>query len=159
MNCRRAVLVWYRNSFDHKYMEYGISDSLSKYLVAGIPVIAPIGISSQDLIVKNHLGIIANSLEEAIAKVESMDESDYQEYARSVEQFAPALRNGYYTEKCLLEAMQAFYRKDSGKLEILARIYGSGAFVFSSVVLKESYGGESCFIMELRRRCGRFFNL
>lgn len=135
-------LIWHQNSLEHQYMKYAISDLLSKYLAAGIPVIAPIGIAEQDLIKKNHLGLIVHSLEEAIAEVELMDESEYQEYVHCVEEFAPALRKGYYTERCLIETTQAFYRKDSGRLSIPARVYGSGAFAFSSVVLKESYGGN-----------------
>lgn len=37
---------------------------------------------------------------------------------KSVEEFAPALRNGYFTKKCLIEAMQAFYRKDAGRIPL-----------------------------------------
>ena len=135
-------LVWYKNEEERKYMEYGTSFSLSRYLAAGIPVIVPKGISNQTLIEVNHLGVAVNSLNEAVAVVENMDESVYQGYVQSVEQFAPALRNGCYAKKYLSEAVQAFYRKDACKISAPAKVYRLGEYNFHSAVLKESYGGN-----------------
>lgn len=135
-------LVWYRDEYYRRYMEQSNSFSLARYLAAGIPVVVPVGISHSVLIKENHLGLVVNSLEEAAEAVEKLTEEEYQQYVKSVEEFAPAVRNGYYTKKCLIDAMQAFCRKDADRLSIPEKIYGIGEYVFESVVLKESYGGN-----------------
>ena len=43
-------LVWYKNEYWHQYMRYNNTTKLSTYLVAGIPVIVPTGISNQYII-------------------------------------------------------------------------------------------------------------
>lgn len=135
-------LVWYKNAYDRQYMEYGVSFSLAEFLAAGIPVAVPAGISNQELIKENHLGLIVHSPEEAAARIEALEEAEYLEYAQCVERFAPALRKGYYTQRCLAEAMQAFYRKDTVSFSIPAKVYTLGNAVFSSTILKESYVGN-----------------
>lgn len=108
-------LEWYSNEQNYEYMRYGGSFTLSRYLAAGIPVIVPAGISSQKLIEENHLGWVVDSLEEAVTLVQEMKEAEYLETVRHVERFAPALRNGCYTKKCLIDAVMAFFREDAGK--------------------------------------------
>lgn len=135
-------LVWDRNIRDSQYTERGVSFSMAKFLAAGLPVIVPAGISNQAIIKKNRLGLVVHSLEEALAKVEAMEREEYQEYVRHVENFAPALRKGYYTEKCLIEAMQAFYREDFDRLSTPAKVFSLDDSAFTVTVLKESYGGN-----------------
>ena len=135
-------LVWYKNTYDRQYMEYSVSFSMAKFLVAGIPVVVPAGISNQEVIEANHLGLIVHSLEEATAKIEALDELKYQRYVQCIKNFSPALRNGYYTEKCLIEAIQAFYREDAGRFSIPKKVYGLENSAFLSTVLRESYGGN-----------------
>lgn len=135
-------LVWYESMHECQYMEYSTPFSLSKFLAVGIPVIVPNGICVQRLIEANHLGLVVRSLEEAVNKVETMTEAEYQGYEQCIEQFVPALRKGYYTQRCLVEAMQMFYRKDAGRLSTPTRFYNLGQPAFSSTVLKESYGGN-----------------
>lgn len=149
-------LIWYRDEYSRQYMEMSNSFSLSRYLAAGIPVIVPAGSSHQTLIEVNHLGIAVNLPEEAAAVGERMTEEEYQGYAKAVEEFAPALRNGYFTEKCLLEAMQAFYRKDAGRLPIPERVYDAGKSMFRSAVLNESYGGNLAFSWEFQGNADGF---
>lgn len=138
----RFGLVWYKNVYEREYMRYGILFSLSRFLAAGIPVIVPTGISNQGMIELNHLGIAVGTVDEAAAKAKAMDEPEYLEYKRCVEAFAPAIRNGYYLEKCLVEAMQAFYRKDAGRFLIPTKVYGMEECLFDHTVLRESYGGN-----------------
>lgn len=133
-------LVWYQDTTSRQEMEYSASFELSRYLAAGIPVIVPVGILNQILIERNHLGMVVNSLDEAIAVIEAMTEADYQEYVKCVGQFAQILRKGYYTKKCLIEAVQAVCRRDAGELSIPAKIYDSGECIFTYTVLNESYG-------------------
>ncbi len=135
-------LVWYQNENSRRCMEYEASFSLARYLAAGIPVIVPKGISNQTLIEKNHLGLIVHSLDEAAAKIESMTESEYRGYIQSIRQFAPALRKGYYTKKCLVDAVQAVCRKDACEITIPANVYELGERGFTYAGLKESYGGN-----------------
>ncbi|MCM1025977.1 MAG: glycosyltransferase [Roseburia sp.] len=143
-------LIWYKDEYSRSYMEQSNSFSLARYLAAGIPVIVPAGISHQTLIEENHLGLVVNFLGEAAAAVEKITEEEYRDYVKSVEQFAPALRNGYYTKNCLIEAMQAFYRKDAGMLPLPERVYKAGENAFRSVALNESYGGNLAFSWDFR---------
>ncbi len=138
-------LVWYRDTYSRQYMEKSNSFSLARYLAAGMPVIVPAGGAHQTLVEMNHLGLAVNTLEEATALIERMTEGEYREYIKAVEQFAPAVQNGYFTKKCLCEAMQAFYRKDAGRLPLPERVYETGECVFRSSVLRESYGGNVAF--------------
>jgi len=136
-------LEWFHDEQAYRYMQYGNPITLSSYLAAGIPVIVPTGISSQKLIEENHLGLVVNSMDEAVGIIESMEESEYQEYVQSVERFAPGLRNGYYTKKCLIDAVQALFRKDIGKAIVQTTdIYELDDFEFGATSLKESYGGN-----------------
>lgn len=105
-------LVWYDDDYWHQYMKYNNSFKLSVYLAAGIPVIVPRGISNQYLIEKNHLGLVVDSLEEAVGRVKNMEEPDYQEYVRHVKEFSQLIRNGYFTKKFLIDAVQMIMRKD-----------------------------------------------
>ena len=54
-------LVWYKSMHECQYMEYSILLSLSKFLIAGIPVIVPKGICVQGLIEENSLGLAVES--------------------------------------------------------------------------------------------------
>lgn len=133
-------LVWYQDEDTRQGMEYDVSFDLARYLAAGIPVIVPAGISNQALIEKNHLGLVVDSLEAAVTAVESMEKSEYQGYIQSVGRFAPAIRKGYYTKKCLVDAVIAICRRDAGEIAVPAKIYDSGEHAFTYAVLKESYG-------------------
>ena len=105
-------LVWYRDEYMHQYMRYNNNTKLSTCLAAGIPVIVPNGISNQYIIEGNHLGLVVDSLEEAVEKVQNMTEQEYQEYIRHVGKFAVLLRKGYFTKKLLTEAVHLVFRDD-----------------------------------------------
>ena len=105
-------LVWYGNDYWHQYMKYNNTIKLSAYLAAGIPVIVPGGISNQYLIEENHLGMVVDSLDEAVERVGNMEETEYQEYVGQVRNFAPLLRNGYFIKKFLIDAVQMLLRAD-----------------------------------------------
>ncbi len=105
-------LVWYGDEYWHQYMKYNNTFKLSTYLAAGIPVIVPRGISNQYLIEKNNLGLVVDSLDEAVEQVRNMEDADYQEYVQHVGKFAPLIRNGYFTKKFLIDAVQTIMRED-----------------------------------------------
>lgn len=115
-------LVWYGNDYWHQYMRYNNSFKLSTYLAAGIPVIVPRGISNQYLIEGNHLGIVADTLEDAAKYVKNMSEAEYQEYVRYVREFSSLIRGGYFTKKFLIEAVQMIMRQDMGEYGISSMV-------------------------------------
>lgn len=151
-------LEWYQDEQAYKYMKYGNSLSLSRYLAAGIPVVVPTGISCQKLIEDNHLGLAVNSLDEAVGAIEDMSELGYREYVQHVGQFAIALRNGYYTKKCLINSVQALFREDLGKtFQQESDIYDLDDYKFVSVVLRKSYGGKFVLSWDLEGEADGFF--
>ena len=107
-------LVWYGDDYLHQYMQYNNNFKLSTYLAAGIPVIVPRGVSNQYLIEGNHLGIVADTLKDAVEQVKNMGEAEYQEYVRHVSEFSPLIRDGYFSKKFLIEAVQMIMRQDMG---------------------------------------------
>lgn len=111
-------LVWYGSEYWHQYMKLNNTIKLSTYLAAGIPVIVPRGISNQYLIENNHLGLVVGSLNEAVDQVRNMEEPEYQDYVCHVGNFAPLVRNGYFTKKFLVDAIQALLREDMTGLPI-----------------------------------------
>ena len=135
-------LVWYQDEDSKHCMQYDVSFSLARYLAAGIPVIVPAGISNQMIIEENHLGLVVNSLDEAIEAVGTMAEAEYQQYIRSVRQFAQIVRKGYYTKKCLVDAVHAVCTKNAGRISAPANVYRLGKREFTYTVLKESFGGN-----------------
>lgn len=132
-------LVWYGDECWHQYLSMNNSLKLSAYLAAGIPVIVPRGISNQCMIEENHLGIIADTLEEAIAAVKNMTEQEYQEYISAVEKFSPLLREGFFTKKCLVDAMHMLARADMYTYVESEVAYSMSDCVFEYVCLNESY--------------------
>lgn len=105
-------LLWYGNEYWYQHIRYNCSFKLSTYLVAGIPVIVPKGISNQYLIEKNHLGLVVGNVDEAVEMIERMTEEEYKEYVRHVEKFSLLIRNGYFTKKFLIEAIHRMQRED-----------------------------------------------
>lgn len=132
-------LVWYGDEYWHQYLSMNNSLKLSAYLAAGIPVIVPSGISNQCMIEENHLGIIVDTLEEAVAAVENMTEHEYQEYTSAVEKFSLLLREGLFTKKCLVDAVQMLMRKDMFTYAESNETYSISECAFEYVCLNESY--------------------
>lgn len=148
-------MLWYEDEYERRYQGYGISFPLGKYLAAGIPVIVPSGISNQSLIERNGLGLVVNSQSDAKAAVEAMDESEYQEYVQRVGQFAPGLRNGYFTKRCLISTVQAFYRNDTDRISTSTKICQyDNKFVYA--VVNESYGEKMGISWEFNGKADGF---
>lgn len=132
-------LVWYGNEDWHQYLSMNNSLKLGAYLAAGIPVIVPKGISDQCMIEKNHLGIVVDTLEEAVETVKSMAGQEYQEYVSAVARFAPLVRKGFFTKKCLLDAIQISMRNDMYTYSESNETYRMPKCAFEYVCLNESY--------------------
>ena len=97
-------LVW-MDDHDKGYQELYCPYKLGTFLAAGIPVIVQRGIANQAIIEKNSLGLVVDSLEEAVEKIKGMTESDYQALVGAVRAFNPLLRQGYFTRRLLTEAV------------------------------------------------------
>ncbi len=74
-------------------------------------MIVPHGISNQYLVEENNLGLVVDSLDEAVEQVQNITEQQYLEYVHHVRGFAELLRNGYFTRKLLTESIHLIYRK------------------------------------------------
>lgn len=75
------------------------------YLAAGIPLILQRGLTSEEVIVKNHLGYIVDTLEEADEIVQSVKEEEYFEMVKRVDEFNYLIKNGWFTRKLLTDAI------------------------------------------------------
>ena len=113
---------------------------LGAYLAAGIPVIVPRGILCQCMIEKNHLGVVADTLDEAAVIVKNITEQEYQEYVSAVAQFALLIREGFFARKCLVDAVQMIMRKDMYVYSETKEIYTASDCTFEYVCLNQSYG-------------------
>ncbi|HFR3767091.1 sugar transferase [Streptococcus suis] len=97
-------LVW-MDDHDKGYQELYCPYKLGTFLAAGIPVIVQRGIANQEIIEANGLGLVVDSLDEAVEKIQTMTPADYQEFVTRVRSFNPLLRQGYFTKKLLVDAV------------------------------------------------------
>lgn len=97
-------LVW-MDDHDKEYQSMYCPYKLGTFLVAGIPVIVQRGIANQEIIEKNGLGIVVDSMEEAVERIQSMTAEDYMKLVEQVRTFNPLLRHGYFSRRLLTEAV------------------------------------------------------
>lgn len=98
-------LVWTKDSYCREYMKMNANYKFSAYLAAGIPVIVNNNIAERDTIVRKNLGLAVDSLDEAVSKVEKMNRKQYDEIVSNVKIFSNLIREGYFTRKCLTDAV------------------------------------------------------
>ncbi|MBM7643478.1 sugar transferase [Streptococcus loxodontisalivarius] len=97
-------LVW-MDDHDKEYQKLYCPHKLGTFLTAGIPVFVQRGIANQDLIERNQLGFVVDSLDEVIAIMDGMDQVRYQQLVNRVREFNRLLRYGYFTRRLLTDAV------------------------------------------------------
>ena len=98
-------LVWSEDPYWSQYMKLNTSYKLSTYLAAGIPLIVNSDTPEAETIKRKNIGIIADSLREAQNKVIEINDNEYQQMTKNVENFATLIRNGYFTKRALADAV------------------------------------------------------
>lgn len=97
-------LVWMDDQ-DKEYQTMYCPYKLGTFLAAGIPVIVQRGIANQDIIEQNGLGFVVDTIDEAVERLNSISEEDYQRLVEQVRTFNPLLRQGYFSRRLLTEAV------------------------------------------------------
>lgn len=98
-------LVWGEQPYWKEYMKLNASFKLSTYLAAGLPIIVNSDTPEVETIKRKHLGLIADSIDEAVAKVEATTPEDYEQMQKSVDTFGDLIRQGYFTKRLLIETV------------------------------------------------------
>lgn len=101
-------LVWGDEHW-RQYMGLNCSYKLSSYLAAGLPVIVPRTCGQADIVAKNNLGMVVDSLDEVNERVQAATPEQYEQWLASVESFAQLIRHGMFTRKAITKALFAIY--------------------------------------------------
>lgn len=105
-------LVWSEDKFTQEYLKVCLSFKIGTYLSANIPVVIPRYLSNAEIIEKNHLGILVDSIEEAVKKINQITPEEYQDMQRHITDFGYLIKNGYFTKKAIVDAVHLANRVD-----------------------------------------------
>ncbi|HFI0251334.1 TPA: sugar transferase [Streptococcus suis] len=97
-------LVW-MDEHDKEYQTLYCPYKLGAFVAAGIPVIIQRGLANQEIVEHNGLGMIVDSLDEAVDRINSMSAEDYQAMVARVRSFSSLVRQGFFTRRLLTEAV------------------------------------------------------
>lgn len=98
-------LVWSEDPYFSEYMKMNASYKLSTYLAAGIPVIVKSSIAEQETIIRKNLGLVVDSLDEAVEKIAAMCQEDYDKMVDAISVFSNLIRENYFVKKVLTDAV------------------------------------------------------
>ena len=98
-------LLWQDCPWWIEYMKLNASYKRSAYLAAGIPIIVSSATAEKETILYKNLGLVVDSLDEAVEKVAGMEREQYIKMVESVGSFSQLLREGYFTRKLLTDAV------------------------------------------------------
>lgn len=98
-------LLWQDCPWWIEYMKLNASYKRSAYLAAGIPIIVSRSTAEKEMIIRKNLGLVVDSLEEAVDRVNCMEEIQYREMVNAVGAFSRLIRGGYFTKKLLTDSI------------------------------------------------------
>ena len=105
-------LVWSEDPYWQDYLKVSNPFKIAAYLASNIPIVAPRYISCAEIIEKNHLGILVDSIEEAVERINQMTLEEYQDMQRHITDFGYLIKNGYFTKKAIVDAVHLANRSD-----------------------------------------------
>ncbi|AXJ14012.1 sugar transferase [Streptococcus pluranimalium] len=97
-------LVW-MDDHDKSYQKLYCPFKIGTFLASGIPIVVQRGIANQELIENNGLGLVVDSIEQAVEIIQEMTAEDYKEMVTRVREFSSLVRHGYFTKKLLTDAV------------------------------------------------------
>ncbi len=98
-------LLWHDDPVWIEYMKRNACCKLSTYLSAGLPVIINSSIAEADTIRRKNLGLVVDSIEEAVKQVMQMTEERYNQMVQDTDSFGNLVRQGYFAKKVLTDAV------------------------------------------------------
>lgn len=98
-------LLWSEDSYWREYMKMNACYKLSAYLAAGIPVIVSSEIPEKDTIIRKNLGLVVDSLDEAVERVAAMTPEEYDKMADDVAVFSNLIRDSCFAKTVLTDAV------------------------------------------------------
>ena len=98
-------LLWSEYSYFRDYMKLNACYKLSAYLAAGIPVIVSSEIPEKDTIIRKNLGLVVDSLDEAVERVAAITQEEYNKMVDDVAVFSNLIRDSYFAKKVLTDAV------------------------------------------------------
>ncbi len=98
-------LVWHDDPWWVEYMKLNATYKTGTYLAAGIPLIISKEKAEKDIVISKNLGFAVDSLDEAVERIESTTEEQYNQMVHDVGIFGELIRGGYFTKKLLTDAV------------------------------------------------------
>ena len=98
-------LLWSEDPYFSEYMKLNASYKLSAYLAAGIPVVVKSSIAEKDTIIRGNLGLVVESLDEAVERIAAMSREEYDRMADAVAVFSNLVRESWFAKRALTEAV------------------------------------------------------
>lgn len=98
-------LLWHDDPVWTEYMKLNACCKLGTYLAAGLPVIVHNSIPEADTIRRKNLGLVIDSLEEAVSRIDHMTGEEYNQMVQAADTFGELVREGYFAKKVLTDAV------------------------------------------------------
>lgn len=101
----RGTVVWHEDSWWVEYYKVNAAYKIGTYLAADIPVIVSSSKAEKDNILRKNLGLVVDSIDEAVEKVENMETDEYDQMVQNISEFGELIKGGFFTKKALTDAV------------------------------------------------------